>query len=269
MHNNKGFTLLEILIAITVMTIGLVAFLTGTQQAGKSMANSRDYTVADNLITEKLEEIRANYGKFSQFAYFKDLSTFKPKPPDYNDPLNTYSLEYNLRYPNHDYIGAGWEDLPNTSAVGYNSDDWHGKKYTRYWCTYSSFQHGGIEHKEFSYIANIKGNFQKLEQVIINLVINSCQALPDSQKGIVISSSYDKNNDNIIIKVRDEGVGFSQGDKKYILDPFYTTKRAKGGTGLGLSISYGILKEHQGSLEFESEPGEGTTVIVKLPVNNM
>jgi len=50
-----------------------------------------------------------------------------------------------------------------------------------------------------------------------------------------------------------------------VTEPFFTTKLDKGGTGLGLSISYSIIKEHQGSLEFESNPGWGTTAIIKLP----
>ena len=53
-----------------------------------------------------------------------------------------------------------------------------------------------------------------------------------------------------------------------ITEPFFTTKLESGGTGLGLSISYAIVKEHEGSLEFESEPGKGTTTTLKLPPNN-
>lgn len=115
----------------------------------------------------------------------------------------------------------------------------------------------------------IKGNFQQLEQVIINLITNSCQALPSKEKRITVSTSYDRDSDSIVVKVRDEGMGIPAENLKHILDPFFTTKRNSGGTGLGLSVSYSIVKDHGGDLSFTSEPGKGTTTIVKLPVSRL
>jgi polar amino acid transport system substrate-binding protein len=68
-----------------------------------------------------------------------------------------------------------------------------------------------------------------------------------------------------VVEVRDEGIGISPENLKHIVDPFYTTKRDSGGTGLGLSISYNIVKAHGGDLNFTSEQGKGTTVILTLP----
>jgi signal transduction histidine kinase/ligand-binding sensor domain-containing protein len=113
----------------------------------------------------------------------------------------------------------------------------------------------------------IQGNFQKLEQVFINLIQNACQALPDKNRGIHISTDYKKDKDHIVITVKDEGVGIDNKVLGYITDPFFTTKRDQGGTGLGLSISLQIIREHNGSMNFESEVGKGTTVTVRLPVN--
>lgn len=110
----------------------------------------------------------------------------------------------------------------------------------------------------------IKGNAQRLEQVIINLVQNACEALPDSRKGIFVSTSHDERS--VVVTVRDEGIGIAPDELPYVLDPFYTSKRSTGGTGLGLSVSLGILKDHHGTLEFSSVPGEGTTATLTFPI---
>ena len=115
-------------------------------------------------------------------------------------------------------------------------------------------------------LPNIRGNSQRLEQVIINLLTNACQALQDKGKGLSISTSYDKESDRVVAKVYDEGVGISPDDLKHITDPFFTTKRNSGGTGLGLSISHNIVNSHGGELNFISELGKGTTVVLTFPV---
>ena len=116
-------------------------------------------------------------------------------------------------------------------------------------------------------IPKIRGNSQQLEQVIINLITNSCQALDSREKGLFVSTDYDKTSESVIIEVKDEGVGISPENLKYILDPFFTTKRDSGGTGLGLSVSYNIIKNHGGEIDFSSRPGMGTTVRLTIPVN--
>jgi two-component system NtrC family sensor kinase len=67
-----------------------------------------------------------------------------------------------------------------------------------------------------------------------------------------------------VVSVADTGEGIQEENLDRIFDPFFTTK--KGGTGLGLSICYGIVKSHEGEIEVTSRPGQGTTVIVKLPL---
>lgn len=113
----------------------------------------------------------------------------------------------------------------------------------------------------------IKGNKQQLEQVIINLINNSCQSLDSKNSTIIISIYLDKRSKFIVIEITDEGVGIEEETLKRIFDPFFTTKRNSGGTGLGLSISYNIVKHHEGELIIKSKLGEGTSCYLKLPIN--
>jgi len=113
----------------------------------------------------------------------------------------------------------------------------------------------------------ITGNTQQLEQVMVNLLINACQALADSQKGVQVKTAYNSRSKRAEVFVRDEGVGIKPDDLPYVTDPFFTTKRDIGGTGLGLSISSKIVTEHKGTIEFQSAVGKGTTVKLTFPVN--
>ncbi len=112
-------------------------------------------------------------------------------------------------------------------------------------------------------LPKVTGNPQQLEQVLINLIANSCQALPDPSRSVVISTC--KSLKHVLIEVRDEGEGIPTANLQRIMDAFYTTKRDTGGTGLGLSVSYNIVKNHGGDLTFTSELGKGTTATVRLP----
>ncbi len=124
-------------------------------------------------------------------------------------------------------------------------------------------KHYTIQPADF--LPPVKGNTQRLEQVVVNLILNAAQALPDSEKGVRVSTRFEPATKSVIIEVRDEGIGIPAEHMRHLLDPFFTTKRETGGTGLGLAISDGIVREHGGSMAFESEPGKGTTVAVRLP----
>jgi len=113
-------------------------------------------------------------------------------------------------------------------------------------------------------LPKIKGNIQQIEQVVINLISNACQALGDRSQGITVSTVLQ--DPCISIVIQDEGGGIASEDLKYIMDPFFTTKRDTGGTGLGLSISYNIVKDHGGDLTIQSQVGRGTTATITLPL---
>ncbi len=117
-----------------------------------------------------------------------------------------------------------------------------------------------------SQLPPVKGNPQRLEQVIVNIILNAAQALQDKSKGIYVSTFYEQSSKSVIIQVRDEGMGIHPEYLQHLTDPFFTTKRETGGTGLGLAISDGIIREHGGIMQFESALGKGTTVIIRLPI---
>jgi polar amino acid transport system substrate-binding protein len=111
-----------------------------------------------------------------------------------------------------------------------------------------------------------KGRARKIEQVVINLLMNACQALSGPDKAVRIVTGHDPDTKSLVITVTDEGCGMPANLIARIKDPFFTTKRSKGGTGLGLSISDAIIREHHGRLEFTSQEGSGTTARVVLPL---
>lgn len=115
-------------------------------------------------------------------------------------------------------------------------------------------------------LPRVKGNSQQLEQVFINLLLNALQAVTKRTEEVCISADYNRDDEIIIIEVRDEGCGISERNIGRLTEPFFTTRTDAGGTGLGLSITRSIVEKHGGSIEFESTLGSGTRVTIRLPV---
>jgi signal transduction histidine kinase len=116
----------------------------------------------------------------------------------------------------------------------------------------------------------VKGNPYKFEQVVINLLTNAKDAILEKQEKTgefskkIHIETYDENN-SIILKVIDNGIGLEKKEKINVFKPFYTTKKLGSGTGLGLSIVYGIIKEMKGIITFDSEIQKGTEIEVRIP----
>ncbi len=106
---------------------------------------------------------------------------------------------------------------------------------------------------------------KKIKQVFINLIMNARYAV-DTQGAITVKTRKDPLFDNVVIQVIDNGSGIEKKNIERIFDPFFSTKPTGEGTGLGLSVSYGIIKNHGGFVDVESESGKGTTFTVKLPM---
>jgi two-component system NtrC family sensor kinase len=103
---------------------------------------------------------------------------------------------------------------------------------------------------------------QQIEQVLINLITNAIQAMPD---GGNLKISLMTEESQVSISVKDNGVGIREHDMGRIFDPFFTTKPEGEGTGLGLSVSYGIVSRHGGTIDVQSQIGRGTTFTIVLP----
>lgn len=104
---------------------------------------------------------------------------------------------------------------------------------------------------------------QQVEQVLINMIHNAIQAMPD---GGGLQISLKQVDQAAHIGIQDTGSGISPEHLKRIFDPFFTTKKEGEGTGLGLSVSYGIIANHRGKIEVESELGKGTKFTIILPI---
>ncbi len=117
-------------------------------------------------------------------------------------------------------------------------------------------------------IPNVLGDFNQLQQVVINLIMNAVQAVDSKGKiKITLSAEGARGSECFVhLNIWDNGVGIPKEDIDKIFDPFYTTKTGdKGGVGLGLSIARQIIKAHHGRIRIQSEVGKGTNVSVRLP----
>jgi two-component system, NtrC family, sensor kinase len=108
-------------------------------------------------------------------------------------------------------------------------------------------------------------NPQKIQQAMISLLINAIESMHN--KGGEIKITLQIENQNAILRIKDQGDGISQKDLPFIFEPFYTTKDSMKGTGLGLSVVYGIIKVHNGKIEVEETSEKGTTFKIVLPIN--
>lgn len=105
----------------------------------------------------------------------------------------------------------------------------------------------------------------QMNQVLLNLVLNACQAMPD---GGTLSLHLRPVGDTVELRVQDTGCGMSEDDARKVFDPFFTTKPVGEGTGLGLTVVHGIIQEHEGTICISSVPGQGATFIVTLPIHH-
>ncbi len=115
----------------------------------------------------------------------------------------------------------------------------------------------------------VKGNFQQLQQVFLNLILNAEQAISSFRDSghISVKARFDQESFMARIEFHDDGPGVPKEELTKVFDPFFTTKEVGTGTGLGLSICYGIVKDHGGEIHVESESGKGASFILEIPVS--
>ena len=116
--------------------------------------------------------------------------------------------------------------------------------------------------KEYGDLPLVKCYPQQLNQVFMNLLVNAVQAI-ERQGEIRVKTWHEQ--DAIMVSVSDTGCGIPEQSLSRIFEPFFTTKEVGKGTGLGLSITYEIVKKHEGEITVQSEPGKGTTFLIKIP----
>ncbi len=140
-----------------------------------------------------------------------------------------------------------------------------------------------VSRNEWKYVADLTEDLDEalpaaqcvpgeINQVILNLIVNAAHAIADHGRGrtgakgcITLSSRRD--GDWVEIRVRDTGTGIPEAARAKVFDPFFTTKEAGKGTGQGLAIAHAVVvKNHGGTIRFETETGAGTTFIVRLPI---
>jgi two-component system NtrC family sensor kinase len=109
----------------------------------------------------------------------------------------------------------------------------------------------------------VYGNAGRLQQVFMNLIVNARDAMPF---GGELTLATEAENSTVRVEVGDNGVGIPADHLQKIFDPFFTTKSTSRGTGLGLAVSYGIIREHSGKVQVESQVGKGTTFRLEFPV---
>ncbi len=124
--------------------------------------------------------------------------------------------------------------------------------------------------KAYGKLPMIKCQISRLNQVFLNIINNSIQAINSKSNGVlhhgIIKISTKRLGEQIQISIKDNGIGMDEVTQKKLFEPFYTTKDVGEGTGLGLSISYGIIEQHNGKIEVLSEPGKGTEFLINLPI---
>ena len=126
-------------------------------------------------------------------------------------------------------------------------------------------RHRGVEvdiRTELKELPPLQGDPAELREMLTNLIFNAVDAMPE---GGVITVRTQIDDGEALLRVTDTGTGMDEETRRRCLEPFFTTKGERG-TGLGLSAVYGIIERHGGAMEIESEPGQGTTFCIRLPV---
>lgn len=141
-----------------------------------------------------------------------------------------------------------------------------------------------VARHEYKYVADIETrledlppvvcNIGELNQTFLNILVNAAHAIESvvggTDKRGLITISTRQDGETVLISIRDTGGGIPESIQESIFDPFFTTKEVGKGTGQGLAIARTVIVEkHHGSLTFETEPGVGTTFLIRLPLNGM
>jgi signal transduction histidine kinase len=129
---------------------------------------------------------------------------------------------------------------------------------------WNALKHRADVVKDFGGVPPVLGHASELTQVFVHLLLNAAEAFDDAAGAITLRTSIDR--EEALVTVMDTGRGISSELLPRVFDPFFTTHQPGRGTGMGLSLCHGIIARHGGSITLDSEPGQGTTVSVRIPL---
>ena len=124
------------------------------------------------------------------------------------------------------------------------------------------FEHIAIEEALQNDLPEVCGDMNQLQQVLLNLALNACVAMPNGGHLTIATKAGDG---RVLMSVTDTGCGIKEELLEKIFEPFFTTQPVGKGTGLGLSVTFGIVEQHGGTLEVHSQEGQGSTFTISLP----
>jgi signal transduction histidine kinase len=113
-------------------------------------------------------------------------------------------------------------------------------------------------------LAEITGDYNQIQQCIMNVIFNAVEAMPEGGK-LTLTTSTDRKNHMVQINIGDTGCGIPEENLSVIFEPFFSTKEESQGVGLGLSVVYGIIREHRGTIFVKSELGAGSSFTIRFP----
>jgi signal transduction histidine kinase len=132
---------------------------------------------------------------------------------------------------------------------------------------HNRLRHLDVEEEMDPNLPKLRGNLAQIQQVVVNTLQNAAEALHDDVLGTIrIRTRIEEGGEHVRLSIEDSGSGIAPEVRSRIFDPFFTTKQRTGGTGLGLAITYGIIQQHGGRVEVESQVGKGTVFHYLLPV---
>ncbi len=149
---------------------------------------------------------------------------------------------------------------PRTGRISVNAIVRDGMFFLQAQCARAGIE---VERRLDDAIPEIVADSAQIHQVLVNLVVNAIQAMPDGG-ALLLETRTD--HGEVVLAVQDSGVGMTQDVASRIFYPFFTTKDIDQGTGLGLAVVHGIVTAHQGTIEVDTSPGEGTRFEVRLPI---
>ena len=132
---------------------------------------------------------------------------------------------------------------------------------------HSQLKHFKVEEDLDPNLPKLRGSLTQLQQVVVNTLQNAAQALGHDAHGKIRISTRAEPADRVRLSIEDNGSGMPPDVNERIFDPYFTTKQRSGGTGLGLAITYGIIQQHQGQIQVDTQVGAGTAFHFLLPVN--